>query len=806
MRKWLRLTLIILGSLIALIFLLFLGLALYIRANKAAFLEQVTAQINDRIEGKILVEDMEPSLIRNFPNISLGLKHVQLQDSLYPVHKRPLLDVQEVYIRLNTWSILRKHVDVKEIIVEDGKICLFTDSSGYTNTSVLQRKSPSHRKSSKDADVGHLLLQNITFIIENQQKFKRFELDIKRLSGRMQRQGEDLKIALDLNMLSKHFEFNTQKGSYLKDKLMEMPLQVTFNKQSKVLQIPEQEIRIDHQPVLIGGQFIFAQKPPSFSLKITANQVLLKEAASWLPPNISGKLNMISLEKPMDAVANLDGHMKFRDTPRVVVRWKTTNNVLHTSLGQWTNCSFTGDFNNQVLPITDHTDANSAVNIFNLSASFGNVPVKADTIRVVNLKEPLLRGHFRSSFPLVNLNESEELPLTFTAGNAVADLNYTGPLMKHDPTPSSLLGEVQVSNAAFSYTPRALNFKNCNATLRFTGQDLLLENIRLQSGNSSLFMNGQMKNVLNFYFTAPEKIVLDWNIKSPLVDLNEFKSYLSPRVSKKKARANRKAKMSRVGAQLDEVLAASNVNMNVQLDKTTYKHFTAQNVKAVMALTASDILLNNIGLQLAGGTLNMKGKVHQQGNNNFFDVAAGFVNVNMSQLFYAFDNFGMDGLTHKNIKGTATVRTNIKGNILDNGTLAKRSINGTIQLAMRKGALVDFGPLADIGNFIFKKRRLDSITFDNLNNTFRVENGKVIIPQMRIASSAVNIDLQGVYGIGGGTNIQMQIPLRNPNKDTAIADEAERYRRSRKGIILNLHAVSGPDGKVKIKMGKGNDD
>ncbi|SHL49253.1 AsmA family protein [Chitinophaga jiangningensis] len=806
MRKWLRLTLIILGGFLVLIFLLFLGLALYIKANKAAFLDQVTAQINDKIDGKVLIADMEPSLIRNFPNISLGLKQVQLQDSLYPVHKRPLLDVQEVYIRLNTWSILRKRVDVKEIIVENGTICLYTDSSGYTNTSMLQRKSPSPKKKSKDADIGHLLLQNITFIIENKQKLKHFELEVKSLSGRTRNQGDSLRIALNINMISKHFEFNTDKGSYLKDKPMEMPLHLTFNKKSKVLLVPEQEIKIDNQPVLIGGQFVFAEKPPAFSLKITANQVLLKEAASWLPPNISTKLNDIGLEKPLDAVANLDGHMKFRDTPRVVVKWKTVNNALHTSLGQWTNCSFTGDFNNQVLPITDHTDANSAVNIFNLTASFGEVPVKADTIRVVNLKQPLLRGHFQSSFQLAKLNGAEELPLAFSAGSAVADLNYTGPLMKNDPTPSALLGVVQVTNAAFSYQPRALNFKNCNATLRFTGQDLLLENIKLQSGNSSLFMNGQMKNVLNFYFTAPEKIVLDWNIKSPLVDLNEFKSYLSPRVSKKKQAAHRKAKLSRVGAQLDEVLAASNVNMNVQLDKTTYKHFTAQNVKAVLALTESDILLNNIGLQLASGSLNMKGKVHQQGNNNYFDVAAGFVNVNMSQLFYAFDNFGMEGLTYKNIKGVATVRTNMKGNILDNGSLAKRSLNGSIQLAMKKGAIVDFGPLADIGNFVFKKRRLDSITFDNLNNTFRVENGKVIIPPMRIASSAVNIDLQGVYGLGGGTNIQMQIPLRNPNRDTAVTDEAERYRRSRKGIILNLHAVDGPDGKVKIKMGKGNED
>lgn len=75
---------------------------------------------------------------------------------------------------------------------------------------------------------------------------------------------------------------------------------------------------------------------------------------------------------------------------------------------------------------------------------------------------------------------------------------------------------------------------------------------------------------------------------------------------------------------------------------------------------------------------------------------------------------------------------------------------------------------------------------------------------MRIASSAINIDVNGVYGIDGGTNINLDIPLRNPAKDSAITDREEKRKRSRKGIVVHLHAVSGKDGKVKIKLGKGD--
>ena len=224
-------------------------------------------------------------------------------------------------------------------------------------------------------------------------------------------------------------------------------------------------------------------------------------------------------------------------------------------------------------------------------------------------------------------------------------------MLASDNTPSSLEGVVQVKQGAFTYLPRNLSFHDASASLRFTGQDLLLENIRIQTQKSNLQMDGMVKNLLNLYFTTPEKIELTWNIRSQLVDLNEFKSFLSPRRKVKASRSQQKAKMSRVNRQLDVVLASSNVIMQVQLDKVTYQRFNAQNVKASLQLTNTDILLKQIALQHAGGNMQMTGTLHQQGNNNNFNMNATVNNVHISQLFYAFDNFGMSSLKSENLKG-----------------------------------------------------------------------------------------------------------------------------------------------------------
>ncbi|MCW3465724.1 AsmA family protein [Chitinophaga nivalis] len=806
MRKWLRIILIGGGIIIGLVLLLVLGLTWYIHANKATFLKQITSQLNGEINGTLTIADMDASLWRSFPHVSLGLQKVVLQDSGWQQHHHALVDVNYIFVRVNTLSLLRKHVEVSDISLNDGTIYLFTDSTGYSNTYVFQGKSSGKSGgTSKDANIQHLSLEKIHFFIENHQKQKLFHLDINHLAGHMQATDTALHFTMLSDMLAKDFAFNTTKGSYLKDKTLQLNLSLSFDKRTKVMTVPQQEIRINDRPVLIGGQFSFDRKPPAFHLKITAQQVLLKEAASWLSPNITAKLNNITLSKPLDAEADLQGHLKYRDTPRVVVTWKTNDNVLQTTMGEWTHCDFTGRFNNEVIPDRGHNDENSAVNIFGLRADVAGVTLKADTIRVVNLKQPLLHGHFQSQFMLADLNDpGGDIPLTFKGGSADADLYYTGPLLKDDNTPSSLEGLVHIQKGAFTYLPRNLSFQDCSATLRFTGKDLLLQNIRIQSGKSTLLMDGKIANLLNLYFTAPEKIDLDWNIRSPLVDLNEFKSFLGLRKKGKRPATAQQAKMSRVSKQLDAVLEASNARMEVKLDKVVFNHFTAQQVKASLALTQTDILLKQIALQHAGGNITLTGKVQQQGKNNTFQINTNINNVHIGQLFYAFDNFGMQALQSTNLRGIIAAKANIRGNILDDGTLAKRSLFGTINFNLKQGALVNFGPLEDIGNFVFRRRRLDSITFENLSNTFRVEGNKILIPAMRIASSAVNIDVDGVYGIDGGTNINLAIPLRNPARDSAITDPEEKRRRSKKGIVIRLHAAEGKDGKVKIKLGKGS--
>ena len=216
MPRWLRIALISAGSLLVLIIILWFVLALIVRNRKEEILAEITAQLSDRISGRLEIQDMEPSLIRSFPNISVTLKNVSLKDSLYATHKHALLDIQDVYVKVNTFALLRKKVDVRQVNLKDGAIYLYTDSTGFTNTYLLKGKEPRKPAAGGEPTIRRIILENISFVMENHVKFKRYDLGIRRLRADMDFGSAGWEADVNLETHIKDQQYNTTKGSYSK--------------------------------------------------------------------------------------------------------------------------------------------------------------------------------------------------------------------------------------------------------------------------------------------------------------------------------------------------------------------------------------------------------------------------------------------------------------------------------------------------------------------------------------------------------------------------------------------------------------
>lgn len=809
MPRWSKIALRTFAILVALVLLLYVGLALYVNANNKSLLAKITAQLNKNLSGSMSIGSMDPTFLKGFPGVSLRLNNVIIKDSLWNIHKHNLLEGREFDVSVNMLGLLKGNIEIGKINISNSTIYLYTDSNGYSNTSVFKKKKADEKPTeagTTPAQIRKITLNNVNFIVDNQKGHKLFHFVIDDLKGKV-----DYPLlggweaALQLKTIAKSMAFNTRRGSFIKDKLLEGPFNVTYNDNTGVIDVVQNKLKIGEDAFIISAQFDTSKPHTQFTIHIDAPEILWKHAAALLAPNITEKLNMFNLSQPIHAKCRLRGDMGPGGDPEINVEAWIKDNQLSTPGGIIDDCNFRGVFTNNHVSGKGFTDENSVIKLYQFKGSYKEIPFSIDTAAINNLTNPIATGVFRSQFEIAKLNKIVgEETLKFGTGTATVNLAYTADIVDFKLNKPLVAGDIDIKNADVSYVPRKLKFSNTAILLNFTNNDLFIKNIRLQSGKSVIMMDGIVRNFLNLFYTAPEKILLTWKINSPQIHLAEFLGFLEAR--KPSVRTKKKNnKKSTFSEDLNEVFEKSNVNMHLSVNKVYYNKFLATNANADLLLSASGIAIRNLSVKHAGGALKLNGNISQQGRLNRFNINTVLSNVDIRHFFYAFDNFGLTSLTSKNLKGFLFSKANLSGGITDQGKMVANSMNGNLVFDLKKGALLNFDPIISVGKFAFPFRDLNNITFDNLNGKFDIRGQKITINPMQINTSLLNMDVAGIYSLGKGTNIAVDVPLRNPKKDADITDKKEIQERRMKGIVLHLLATDGDDGKIKIKLNKNRD-
>jgi len=808
MPRWSKFTLKILAGLVVLMLVIYVAIAVYVNANKKSLLDKLNTQLNKSLNGSVIVGDMEPTFLKGFPGVSLELKNIEIKDSLWSVHKHTLLEAGSFDVAVNVLALLRGTVEIQKLGINNATIYLFTDSNGYSNAAIFKKNEKKTSRLKEDnssfPEIRKLTLNHVDFVVDNQKGHKLFHFVVDELKGKI-----DYPLlggwnaALKLKMLAKSMAFNTRRGSFIKDKLLTGPFQLNYNLSTGFIRVSPNKLNIGEDLFIIGATFDTSKENTEFKIDIEAPGILWKNAAALLAPNITKKLNMFDLSKPIHVNCKLEGDMGGGGDPAIDVKAIVKDNVLTIPGGMVNQCNFTGLFTNNYINGKGLTDANSAIKLYGFKAAYKDIPFTIDTAFVTDLDNPVATGVFKSQFDVPKLNNiiGTEI-LKFSKGLADVKLTYKADIVNFQLNKPWLAGVINIKNADFNYVPRKLNFTNTAISLDFTDQDLFIKNIRLQSGKSIVFMNGSIKNFLNLYYTAPEKILLNWKIRSPEIHLGEFLGFLGSRMPAKKTTQKAKTNFSE---NLNTVFEKSNVDMHMHIDKVYYERFVATDANADLLLSESGIAIKNVTVKHGGGGLSLNGNIIQKGNSNQFAINTTITNVDVKNFFYSFKNFGLTSLTSQNLSGYLFSKINLRGMVTDQGKLVSNALNGNLTFDLKKGALLNFEPIISVGKFAFPFRDLNNITFSNLGGKLDIRGQKITINPMQINTSLLNMDVAGVYSMTTGTNIALDVPLRNPKKDADITDKEEMKSRRMKGIVLHLLATDGDDGKIKIKLNTNRD-
>lgn len=794
--KYVKLGFKSLGIFVLVIVSLFLIAGAYLHFNKNTIIADIKEKINNSISGSLTIRDVDVSIVTTFPNASVNLYEVSLVDSQY---RKPILQAKEINLRINIFQLFSSNPDIAKIVMKDGSVAIFKDSFGYSNTSVFAKKETEKTSNTSISIVRKIELENVEVSITDVPLNKLYAFTLKEVQASVDRDDSLLRLKIDEECFIKGLGFNLSKGSYLQNQLLEAKnWELAFNIATQEISFGKSDISINKQLYNLEG--IFHLKDSSwFHLHVITKAVAFKSAVQILPQNIQKKLVLIELKKPLDLLeADINGPLSKGNDPHLVASWATTGNEVTTPVITFSNCSFSGDFDNYMSDTLEVGDENTSVIIHNLKASWGDIPLTADSFIVHNLSTPELKFKIRSQCSFKQLDEQLALEsIQLKDGTANLLLHYDGPLIPDPSLLSKLNAGIQFQNGTLEYIPRTISFTNCNGSISVSGNNISAERLTCDVKQNHFEINIRGDDVNKLAQKDSGKTFIACNVFTPSLDISDFKQAFTTQKNSKKRKGS--SKLAATALKIDDLLEKGDMLLNLKANKIVLDRFTADNMEAQFLFQQDDWEVQKAFLQHAGGSFSVNGKIHQV-TPNYHEaiVKLSLQNVDVKKVFYAFKNFGQQGITSDNLRGKMNTSANLRLGLNNKGHIIDSSMHGVVNFSVKNGALINYAPLQEIQKSFLKGRDLSNLTFAELKDQLLIKGNFIDINRMEIASSAFTMYVEGIYSFKEGTDISIQIPLsnlKNPDKTPGIETKGVN---AKVGPSIYLRAKDGISGKVKI--------
>lgn len=798
----------VLGWAAGIYLLVLLAASIYINSQKEKIMQYVSRELQDKLRGKATIEDIDITVWRHFPHIAFRMHGFSLTDSVY--HK-PVLSAKTISTTFNPFRLLGSNKSINNIIIKEGSFHLFTDSNGYSNRYLLQpqEKTNAEKKQvqGQAVRIEDVTIKKFMVMIEDKTANKEISMQVNELTARIHDKGQTMTIGMEEDItMKKGLGFNLARGAYLEGQRIEGDWMLTINTTTKALSFDKTTVDINGHPFTLHGRFVFDGVNPNFAVHLDTKELPYENANKIVTAAIRSKTGWVQMKEPLDVQGSVIGSLLPAREPAVDISWQTQGNTLSTRVVGFTNCSFSGNFNNSVHRDSLHNDQNSAITFSAFEGNWDGVNLTGKDITIINLDSPRLRFALHSDCKLEALDNKFALKdIHFRGGETSLDLFYDGPLTTDNAMLQDLEGKLLMKNGVIEYVPRNFTFTDCYGDIGFFKDSISMNKFSCRYLKNKLEIQVDGRNIRRKFLAndMSQEALIHCRVTSPYINLEDFNPLFAP-VRQRKRNAPPPPSFAATARKLDETLVNSIIAVDIKAADVRHQQMQARNFEAQIRFHPHHWEVAGIAVNLAGGTIFAKGKLQHLGNGNHSaDITAQVTNVDVQKLLYAFENFKQDAITDKHLRGNFSSTAAVKAGINRQGKIVPSSMNGIIDFSLKNGSLKHFPPFENMKKFVFKNRDMSDVRFAELKDKMEIRGTDIFINRMEIQSSVCRLFVQGNYGLKGkNTDLLIQIPLSNLNDKNFEDGKAPKNKgtTAKTGMSVWLRAVNDDEGKVKMKL------
>ena len=693
--------------------------------------DAIVYELNQYLNVPVDVEDINLSLLQKFPYASLRFSHVVIPEAVSD-DPDTLIFIEDLYLQIGLLDFLSKDYKVSEAEINRGffDMQIFKDGSDNFHFWKNSNDSTAHTFSLTNVEV-----EDFEYRLETGAGLA---LDIHVNSGEANGNfGEDIfSLSSDVDLVARSIIY--ENDTLYKKTPLDGEVALNINNRSNIYTFVSEKILLGEERIALNGSYNDFSESAFWKIQITSENTELENAVALTPlPNQSifktyqptGNADLdlaIDTENGFDLTVDFDG---------------LKGEVIHSeSSGRAAIFSGRGTFSlaqGQTNLIINGVEAGIGPGRFTTSGEIRNFNSPSfDLALQGRLELEDLKDFLNISF--VEILEGK-IDIRGKLEGKIAQTNLSTERLLRGV---NFLGEIVLKDGAFKTVGRSQVFKKIEGSFEIIENSIQTKKLTAEVGENKFEIAGQINNALPYLTGNGGSLEI-------LADLKTNRIYLEQLLGESEVDDNLTAFRlpERVG-----------FNLNIEVDRLDYKKFTATDLSGKAYYRNGLFTLNPAKMTLASGTLN--------GNIRLKQVEAGFElssntklsKMEVDELFVNFDDFGQRVVGHDQIEGIFNGTVDLTCFLDTTLSIHKESVKADVDLKIDNGKLKEVQSLIDIADYIkgnalwntfikvdALKKRLRTIEFATLENNLTIEDQIITIPEMKIATSVLDISASGTH-------------------------------------------------------------
>jgi len=754
------------------------------------------AEINARVTVPVKAEGgISLSLFKHFPYGSVTFSRVTIDDKFDRKNKK-LVRVEEISLLCNIYSLFSDKIEFSKIVLRNGELNLYKDESGKMNFDIL-KPTKNDSKQKLTIQIKKAQIKEVKFVYSDKSQGTAVDLKVNEvvMSGNFDE--EDFELTAKSQISVNRIEANGEK--FLSNRNVSAETILNVDKAKNKYSFKNGKISIDESEFSINGFFTLLKNETqlNFNLKNEGND--MQQLFSLFPEKYKASFTEATGSGEYAIAVSVKGMLGKSVFPSVKVSADLKNSEIKLSrynkLLQKVNARASYELD---------TKGNDRIIINNFDCTLNNEPFNFK-LSLENLSNPVFNF---SANGVLHLNELS----TFIPDSVIQDIDGRVTFSNfhlqgkkddfNDVENSTLLGSGEFKMEGVEFRQNGISYGNINGLLKYENRIIEAHDFTLNFLSTDFNFSGNIENLFAFAYNLAVKrkandVVLGVNGKVKMQTFNL--SAMLDAFGKK----NRPQTVLREKINPREIFSIKG-NLDVEVGKFIFREMQFDDVKTNLQVAPGIVQINHLRSYAMEGELKTTGQIaFTQDNTLSMKIDLVAVDLNIPKIFSECENFGQSTLTDKHLKGKVSTSISLNADWRNYKDLDMKTLSAVIDFRITNGELNKFEPLRAASKFV-RVEELENIRFADLENTIKIANGRIDIPEFEIKTSALNLMFFGFHNFDNTVDYHLKVNLhkllaqkfrRNTSNEQFI--EEDPYE----GVNLYL-TLTGPINNLNIKFDK----